>query len=682
MTGKRAVGGGLILVAAAAIAFVLAKELSWTDAYWLWHSRGSFVEYPIPFKATQLLMDIGVVDANGDDWLDIFTTNHNYRQDLLISDGKGGYRDMLSDWGLDQVPAIPGVEISLREPDVSAPGLYIYWKGRKTLTFRTYRLKDVGRVRGKLRTYTSINSYKASGFAVEAPTTSPAAANEAGETVMGFASEADGTLDLEIETPGVPVEVQLDGSLPLSSVYVGSGKASPRSANFDLTFQDRHGMAWADYDDSGRMGIFISRGALAGTARTLPPKIGATIEDELFVSTAPGKYKNVASDVGIDKRGCSGRKVNWVDFDRDGRLDIFVNCQDRGRVVGAYPKQLYKQGADKHFVDVASDVGLALADQEIIDFVWFDADNDGFSDLLAYEDTGFYLYRNHEGKSFTREFIGRGKFVRGSNPKLRGTADEYWFVDGKLSVADFRGSGSLDVFCSSKTGNVLLVNDGHGHFSLVDPQAIGLPSASATAGWVDFDNDGLIDLYAVPQGIYRQRPDHRFESTGLLAFPPQKYMAAIVTWADLDNDGRRDAVIALIENFALWRWWEKLYKSSEDKLAGPEDKFVWNLTAYRNTVANRNHWLELRLVGKPGNAQAIGARVTLQTPDGQQTQVVGLNDGAFFSQGHYRLYFGLGARARADRVTVRWPDGQVQDLGGLDGDRLQIVRQDGAPRTQ
>src|SRR5262249_7633273 len=153
-------------------------------------------------------------------------------------------------------------------------------------------------------------------------------------------------------------------------------------------------------------------------------------------------------------------------------------------------------------------------------------------------------------------------------------------------------------------------------------------------------------------GLFRQRRDHTFEATGLLALPPQKYMAAIVNWADFDNDGRRDALLALNENFALWRWWEKLYKNSADKLTGAEDKFAWKLVAYRNAIANGNHWLEVRLAGKRGNAQAIGARVTLENPEGRQTQVVGLNDGAFFSQGHYRLYFGLGAQYGAEKMTI------------------------------
>jgi ASPIC/UnbV protein/VCBS repeat protein len=658
-------GAGFV---AALAAVVVAREITWTDAYWLWRSRGSFEARPIPFEATQLVMDIGVADANGDDFLDIFTTNHNYRQDLLIADGKGGYRDTLSEWGLDQAVEFPGLEIALTEPDTSSPGLYIYWQGRRTLRIRAVKAGQFGRVQGRLRTYTAIEPLKSDGFTVEPGKRPPGATDRAFETTTGFASAGDGTLDLDVDTPGVPIMVDLDGSFPLGSVHVGKGKASPTTPSFELTFQDRHGVAWADYNDDGRLDMFISRGALSGTLRALPESIGGALQDELLVSQGPGKYRNVVREAGIDKRGCSGRKVNWVDFDGDGRLDLFINCQDRGNVEGKYPKQLYRQGPDKRFTDVAARVGLDLADHEIIDFVWFDADNDGYIDLLTYEDTGFYLHRNRGGRGFTREFIGRGKFARADNPKLKGNAEEYWFVDGKLAVADFRGNGNLDVFSASKTGNYLLLNDGSGHFKLVDPTTLGLPGESATAAWVDFDNDGLVDLYAVPQGLFRQRRDHTFESTGLLALPPRKYMAAIANWVDLTNDGRRDLVLAVNENFALWRWWEKLGKNSEDR-------FVWNLVAYRNAVGTGNHWLELKLVGKAGNAQAIGARVTAQTTDDRQTQQVGLNDGAFFSQGHYRLYFGLGSHSRVDVLTIRWPDGQVQELKGIDGDRLLAIRE-------
>ena len=675
MNKKRWALAGILLAGVVATAF-LAREATWIDAITLYPSRNAFVDYPLPSSTTEELMDIGVADINGDDVFDVFTSNHNSRQILWVGDGHGEFRDELSALGFDQDPAIPGVEISRSEPQITEPGVYIYWKARNkrsqfTLVVRTHRIKEVGRLEGTLRTYSAIHRYDNVGFTVQPPASVPVEGSLMPETTLAFASEQDGALEVEIGSPGIPISVRLDGPIPLTRVYVGQQRVPPRSRQFDLSFQDRHGLAWADYSGNGRMDVFISRGAIGGTLRILPASVQSTVKDELLVSQPGGRYRDVSTEVGIEKRGCSGRKATWVDFNNDGLMDLFVNCQERGYVGGLYPKQLYHQKPDKRFIDVAGEVGLDLPDHELIDFVWFDADNDGYIDLLTSEDTGFYLYRNHGGKFFTREFIGRPKFVRRDNPQLKGETDTYWFVDGKLVVADFRGNGTFDVFSASKTGNKLLLNDGSGRFSMVDPATIGLPDESVTASWVDFDNDGLPDLYAVPQGLFRQRRDHTFEATGLLRLPPRKYMAAIVNWADFDNDGRRDVLLAINENFSLWRWWEKLYRTAEDR-------FVWKLVAYRNVSNSSNHWLQVRLAGKPGNPQAIGARVTVQTADGQQTQQVGLNDGAFFSQGHYRLYFGLGSHSRADVMRIRWPDGQVQELTGVEGDKLQVIKQAGS----
>jgi hypothetical protein len=349
-----------------------------------------------------------------------------------------------------------------------------------------------------------------------------------------------------------------------------------------------------------------------------------------------------------------------VDFNRDGLLDLFINCEDVGNVEGKYPNKLYQQDTKQQFVEVAEQNGLAVLDHNIIDYEWFDADNDGDMDLFTHQDNGFYLYRNNTGR-FEPEFIYRGEFARIDDPKLKGASGAYWIFDGKLSVSDYDGDGDLDVFAASKKGNALLINNG-GSYTPLDPLTAGLPANSVSASWVDYDNDGLTDLHTVPAGIFRQRKGHTFDQTNLLILPSKIYMASIINWYDINNDGTRDVLIALNENQSLHRWWEQ----------SPKDTFLWKFFTYLNR-GTKNHWLQLKLIGEPGNQEAIGARVTLSTPDGQQMQEVGINDGAFFSQGHYRLYFGLGQHSKADVVKIRWPDGKIQELEAVDGDSILVI---------
>jgi hypothetical protein len=606
-------------------------------------------------EVTHRFFDLGIVDANGDDLLDIYTTNHHFRQALLLADGHGGYRDVLSEWGLDQSHEFPLAELTFTAPVFDRPGLYIYWFGTQ-IVLRARSIDDAVHWRGSLQVNDPVEIIKNDGFRIQKQDQVSAVS----ETTIDFSPAKDGQLRMRPGGQGLPITFRLDDAIPLENVYVGLGKVSPVTRVFSLAMRDRHAMAWADYNNDGWLDIFINRGALGGTLRAHSEELEMQLNDELLVSSGEASFSDIATISGIKKRGCSGRHARWLDFNHDGLLDLFINCYDRGNVAGDYPKQLYQQDIQGKLHNVAMETGLGMPGEQIGSFAWIDVDNDADVDLVTFQDEGFFLYRNN-GDKFSQESIYRRGL--GDAERIGHTIGNEWFYDGKVSVSDYDADGDLDLFSASKRGNVLLVNNA-GTFSPVIPASIGLPDSSITANWVDYDNDGLPDLHFLPQGLFRQREDHNFESARLLEFPAEQYKAAVANWYDMDNDGRLDLLMALSENPAFRHWWEF---SRE-----PRHRITWVLKAYRNTGAV-NHWLQVKLVGQEGNRQAIGARVTVVTPDGRQVQEVGSTDGAFFSQGHYRLYFGLGNNTRANALHIQWSDGEQQEFHDVSGDRLLTI---------
>ena len=618
-------------------------------------SNGWFLEEPAPLDKPYRLFDVGITDVNGDGLLDIYTSNHHFRQQLRIANGHGGYDDVLSKWGLDQSVEFPGAELSKVAPVIDEPGLYIFWFSTK-LVIQSHGGGGMQRWHGSVTVNDAIKVVKNDGFEVDKRDQE----SRVSTTTLDFSVEGDGKLLLKPSGQGLPLRFEVGGDGSVDHVFVGAGKVSPRSATFSLAMKDRHALAWADYDDDGMLDIFINRGALGGMLLAYPSDIQRSIEDELLVSGGGLRYSEISERVGIAKKGCSGRHARWLDFNHDGLLDLYQNCVDRHHVEGVYPKQLYLQDKDRRFHDIAGQVGADMPHQQLGSLLWFDVDNDGDDDLAAFQDEGIFLYRSNGGH-LGREvlFLRSGKHERTIGTS-RGERDA-WLFDGKLSVADYDADGDLDLFASSKNGNHFFLNQ-DGHLTYVDPQSVGLPRSSVTATWVDYDNDGLPDLHVVPDGIFRQRGDNTFKATNIFRLVTNQYVAAICNWFDFDNDGRRDLLMTLSTNRTFKHWWEFTKK--------PLPISDWNVKMYRNVGNTNNHWLEVSLKGARGNPQGIGSQVTVVTGDRRQIQEVGTTDGAFFSQGHYRLYFGLGTHESADAIVVRWSDGSRQELSDVRGDRL------------
>jgi hypothetical protein len=577
-------------------------------------SDGWFVERPFADRSFTL-DDLGVVDYEGDGDLDVFTTNHLSTQLLMANDGTGSFEDRLTAAGLNQSPEFPGWEDDPNAPNLGAPGLYIYRQGGVVL-----RLVGAERaVSGQIQFLAPVTVAEATGAQV---TVTRDTAQQPPRNVARFSMAGDSTLRLTPQSSGLPLAVSIDPPHPPADVFVGRRKITPSSPQFTLYQRDRHGMAWADYNRDGRIDAFVTRGGVSGNIQ----RYRGVIHDELLLGDGSG-FRDAIAGTGITKGTCRGRAAGAVDYNRDGLLDVFADC------FGETPR-LFRQRLNGTFKNVSS--SLERAGVHGTAFEWLDVDDRGGEELIAARKKKFDVYIRR-----------KRKWERSEPIKGRHDANAQ-----KLAVADYDNDGDPDIFAAAKSGSSVLVNR-RGRLERRRPQSVGLPSSALTANWVDYDNDGLADLHLLPDGIFKQVAGHRFSPTGL-ALPGAPAVRAIASWFDFNADGARDAALAV----------------RSDPVAKHTD-----LSLLEN-AGSTGHWLEVELTGPPGNRQALGAKVSATVPGRTQTQWVGQSDGSHLSQGHYRLYFGLGT-ATAASLKVIWPDGAVQRLGSVGADRIVRLSQGG-----
>ncbi|MGH9657899.1 MAG: CRTAC1 family protein, partial [Bryobacteraceae bacterium] len=379
----------------------------------------------------------------------------------------------------------------------------------------------------------------------------------------------------------------------------------------------------------------------------------------------------------------------FLDYDRDGRLDLFVtsyqqfdlattpppgktsNCEWKGMPVFCGPRglpfgraTLFHQRPDGTFEDVTDSSGIAAA-QGFYAFtpVAADLNGDGWVDIyFASDSTPSMLFRNEKNGRF-RE-IGTESGV---------ALNEHGFEQGGMGVAvgDYNRDGRLDLVKTNFAGDHpnLYRNTGGGIFEDavfaaglgVNPQYVGWGVALA-----DLDNDGWQDIlqvnghvypeldragrgesYRQARLVYRNLGNGRFEDVSSLAGPGivAKHSSRGMAVADFDNDGDLDAAVMNM---------------------GETPSYL------RNRLPANTRWIKVNLEGVQSNRSAIGAVVAIEAGGARQTLPV-LGQSSFLSQNERRLHFGLGDAAKADSVHVLWPSGRAETFdGGRSGSTLQL----------
>ncbi|EAW35514.1 CRTAC1 family protein [Lyngbya sp. PCC 8106] len=619
-----------------------------TFAWKLWSptikTLGNFSPKPTPLTATYDIFDLGVVDANNDNIIDVFTLNHSARQNLLLGSESGEFVDVLSDWNLDQDRQFAWSEDTDIQPPINSPGLYIY-RQNFDLHIRANQLQNLDKLRGTLKLSLPIEVKK--NHLAEANIQENTSAGK-NQTTVDFSVQNNGELVLQ-GFPEILHSFEITQNIPLEQIYIGFQKQPPESYNFDLMWRDRHSMAWTDFNRDGYKDVFIGRGAVRGKMADLSERF----TDELFVSRNDITLQDQAEKLGFLKEGCPGRQSAWVDFNNDDRLDLYTICGRSKDDPIPYRNQLYQQTTNGQFINVASQVGLDLPQAGYM--FWFDADNDKDMDLLTSQEENVYLYLNEAGKFQQR-------FSETLNKSII-----------KFAVSDYDLDGDFDVYIVTAGENALLINT-EGKYTLTNPNSIGLPSKGLTANWVDYNNDSLPDLHVVPSGLYSQNAQHTFEETQLLdmRFPKFNTWNARSVWFDANNDGARDVIIAFQQTPSILQETPSLKDRILNQIQKRDTSRIWQSRFYQNKISD-HHWLEVKLIGSPGNPEAIGAKVQVKTADKTQVQQIGSSENSHYSQGHYRLYFGLGKQDKPDSIQVIWPDGTVKTIAQPVADQLLTI---------
>ncbi|NOT29280.1 MAG: CRTAC1 family protein [Planctomycetes bacterium] len=586
---------------------------------------------PRELGRTYQVFDLGVTDVDGDARLDVFTVNHSNRQLLLLARDDGTFEERLVDLGLSQSADFPGVEAGYEQPMYERAGLFVHWREEKLIVRASGGFAAAGRIELPR--------------ALKVATRGNATVSTTGGSSLRFVLPGSGSVEIAADEYDFSPRFELDEAVSLTSVFVGPGCVSPRKHAFRLPTQDRHGMAWADFDGDGDQDVFVARGGGIGRLQELEPDA----RDEFFVFEE-GRFVDRIEEAGFEKLGCPARSVRWVDATGDGLLDLFIVCGRNEPPNADAPNQLFVQGPRGRFHERAAVCGLDIRGLGFAH--WLDAGQDGDMDLFWASRSSVSLFRNERG-AFREEVLV-------SHP---GEAQQ-------LTAADFDLDGDLDVYLASMGGSRVFTGDGE-HFLAQDPSALGLPGTSFAANWVDYDNDGLLDIHLLPQGLYRQQALGSFAETSLLA-QRRSGIDAISSWFDFDGDGLRDFVVAVPD------WSADALHRLRDMLGGPE-RFpprAWRVLLYRNMHPTSNEWIQVELVGPRGNRAAIGARVELRSAHGSTVAEVGQFDGSMRSQGHTRLYFGLGETAQTLGLNVVWPDGSARWIDAPATRRLMVVEYD------
>ncbi|MBS1842488.1 MAG: CRTAC1 family protein [Acidobacteria bacterium] len=439
------------------------------------------------------------------------------------------------------------------------------------------------------------------------------------------------------------------------------------------------GCCIGDYDNDGNEDLFVTY-------------FGKNV---LYHNNGNGAFTDVSEKSGV---ATNGKRWNsgcaFVDYDRDGNLDLFVAnyidmdlatapvpesgpCLYKGVMVACGPPGLiggknilFHNNGDGTFSDVSESAGIFSANGTYgLGVLTGDFDNDGWPDIyVANDSTASALYQNKKNGKFTDIAMEAGCALSADGKPQAGMG---------VSAADYDMDGNLDIVKTNFAGDTPSLYHNLGNATFEDATfPAGLGKHTQYLGWgcgfFDFDNDGWPDIlicnghvypeveqltteagYAQRKLLYRNLRNGKFEDVSLNAGPGISAPSASrgCAFGDFDNDGDLDFVVNCVN-------------------APPQ--------LIRCDTANKNNWIKIRTIGTKSNRSGIGARIACVTKiPGQEKTHRQIDEvrsgGGYYSQNDLRVHFGIGEAQKVDLLEIRWPSGQIDSLKDLKSNQLYYV---------
>jgi hypothetical protein len=441
------------------------------------------------------------------------------------------------------------------------------------------------------------------------------------------------------------------------------------------------GVAVGDYDNDGYDDLFVT----------------AYGQSHLFHNNGNGTFTDVTQKAGLMGPKEFSTSAAWVDYDKDGHLDLVVGnyvqwkpetdlyCTLDGKTKSYCTPESYRGTAVRlwhnrgngTFEDATEKAGLGEPTSKTLGVAALDYDNDGWPDLLFSNDTQpNKLYRNNGNGTFTEKAV-----VAGIAFSEDGVARAGMGVD----AADYDHSGYPSILITNFSNQMLSLyhNEGKGLFVDEAPRSEIGRNSLLTLGFgcffFDYDLDGWPDVlvanghidediqrvqanvkYAMPPHLFRNTGKGRFEevtkSLGSAFAAPRVGRGA--AYADVNNHGRLDLLLSTN--------------------GGPV--YLFRNEAQGPAAANRS--LRIKLIGTKSNRDGIGTTVRLTAGGETQTQML-RSGSSYLSASELVLTFGLGQRDKAETIEVRWPSGQVDRLSNVPaGATMSVTEAKGITSTR